>query len=795
MKNLSFLLIILLSSLSSMAQGVIKGVLTDAQSEMPLIGASVVLLDQEMTIGSVTDIDGRFMIENVPLGRQRISVSYTGYEPTTIPNIDVQAGKDIYLTISLSEAINELEEVVVRADASNKDRAINEMAAISTRQFSLEEVNRYSGGRGDVARLASNFAGVSTPDDSRNDIVIRGNSPTGVLWRIEGIPVPNPNHFSTLGTTGGPVSALNSNVLRNSDFMTSAFPAEYGNAVGGVFDLNFRKGNADRNEFMIQAGAFTGLEAMAEGPVGKNGGSYLVAGRYSFIGLIGAINNLTAATPNYRDIAFNLDLGNTKWGRFSFFGIGGNSDIDFLGSEIDSTDLFSAEDQDAFPRSNFGVLGMKHSIIFNNNTYLKTIIGATTSGNTYEEDRYFNMDTPQESKIRFAESSNQDVGFRINSFVNSKINARMTFRGGVLIENFRSDYSLSTRDEQPDLNGDGFPDVFTAYDFEGDFWLAQPYTQVRYRLTENIDINAGLHGMYSTLNDQIIAEPRASVKYQFAPKHAVTAAYGMHHQHAPLPLLFLENNEEGGNRANNEGLDFIRSQHYVLGYDYRISQDWRLKAELYYQDLDNVPVDKTPSSYSTLTEGSDFIFSFDKGNLVNEGSGYNAGVEVTLEKFFSKGYHVLFTASVFESKYTGSDGVERNTPFNNQYVLNVLGGKEWNLTPSGRTRLTVDTKFSTAGGRYVSPIDLEASQQAGFEVRREDLAFSEQQEAYFRMDLRLGLKLNSKNKRLSQHFFIDFQNVTNRDNIFLSRYNRLTNQVNTVYQAGFTPDFMYRLVF
>ena len=257
----------------------------------------------------------------------------------------------------------------------------------------------------------------------------------------------------------------------------------------------------------------------------------------------------------------------------------------------------------------------------------------------------------------------------------------------------------------------------------------------------------------------------------------------------------MENSEEGGNLSNNEGLDFIRSQHYVLGYDYRISQDWRLKAEVYYQDLDNVPVDRSATSYSTLTEGSDFIFSFDKGNLINEGSGYNAGVEVTLEKFFSKGYHMLLTASVFDSKYTGSDGVERNTPFNNQYVLNVLGGKEWNLTPSGRTRLTVDTKLSTAGGRYVTPIDLEASQQAGFEVRKENLAFSEQQDAYFRMDLRLGLKLNSKSKRLSQHFFIDFQNVTNRDNIFLSRYNRLTNQVNTVYQAGFTPDFMYRLVF
>ncbi len=144
----------------------------------------------------------------------------------------------------------------------------------------MDEVTRYAGGRNDPARLASNFAGVSSTNDSRNDIVVRGNSPTAVLWRMEGIPIPNLNHFTTLGTTGGPVSALNTNALKNSDFYTGAFAAEYGNASGAVFDLSLRTGNKDKVEKTLQLNMFSGLEAMIEGPLKqkKNGSSFLIEG-------------------------------------------------------------------------------------------------------------------------------------------------------------------------------------------------------------------------------------------------------------------------------------------------------------------------------------------------------------------------------------------------------------------------------------------------------------------------------------------------------------------------------------
>ncbi len=792
---LSFSFIIAAVSLFGQTQ-VIKGSIIDQQSEMPLIGAAVELVGSETVIGTVTDIDGYFRLEGVPIGRQVIQITYLGYEPLTMPNIVVTAGKEVILQLAMEEAIAELDAVVVTA-AVSKDKTQNELATISARTFSVEEVNRYSGGSSDVARLASNFAGVSTADDSRNDIVIRGNSPTGVLWRLEGIPIPNPNHFSTLGTTGGPVSALNPNLLKNSDFLTSAFPAEYGNALAGVFDLGLRTGNRDRHEFMLQLGAFSGLEGMAEGPL-LNGGSYAVAGRYSFVGLAAELGIPvgTNATPNYQDLTFKLDFGNTKAGKFVLFGIGGQSDIDFLSDEIDENDLFAAPDEDAFAESNFGVLGIRHNLILNNTTYLRTVIAGTTSGNTFQQSRYFLQGTDEEFTVPYADVDNTENRYSISSYVNKKFNARWTARAGVLAEIYDFDLNAQDAEEGPDTDGDGIRELITVYQFQDQATILQPFIQTQYRITEDWTLNAGLHAQYLDINSSTAIEPRLAVNWDFAPKQTLSLGYGIHSQSQSIPILLATApNGDGTFSRPNEELDFTRSQHFVLGYDFKFAPDWRLKAEAYYQDVSNVPVDPFPSSFSVLNTGADFVFPRNKFGLVNEGTGENYGIELTLEKFFSKNYYALVTTSIYDSRYTGSDGVQRSTAFNNSYVLNVLAGKEWAFGKDKRHAFTVDTKVTTAGGRRFTPTDLVASQEQGFQVDIDELAFSERLDSYFRWDLKFGVTINSSKRKLSQRFFLDFQNLTNQENVFVRRYNRQTNEVNEVLQRGFFPDFLYRVQF
>ncbi|MEZ4887053.1 MAG: carboxypeptidase-like regulatory domain-containing protein [Chitinophagales bacterium] len=801
MKNvlltLSFVFLLLqLSILNAQNTQTIKGKIIDQQSETPLIGATIEWVNPTETVGTVTDIDGYFRLENIPLGRHEFRISYIGYEPLTIPNIVVSAGKEVIMDVALRESVELLDAVVVTGSVE-KDKPQNELATISARQFSVEEVNRYSGGRSDVARLASNFAGVSTANDSRNDIVIRGNSPTGVLWRMEGIPIPNPNHFSTLGTTGGPVSALNPNLIKNSDFLTSAFPAEYGNATAGVFDIGLRSGNRDKHEFMLQVGAFSGVEAMAEGPLSKKGGSYIFAGRYAFISLVGGLGGSgTSAVPNYYDLAFKINSATTKLGQFTLFGIGGLSNIDFLHDEVDETDLFAAADEDAFADSKFGVIGLKHNILLNEKTYWRTVVARTTSVNTFEQLRYFNEGTNEEFTASYGEADNTESRWSASSYINKKFNNKFTGRVGILAELY--DYQLFSTDAEigMDTDNDGVNELVTLIDFNDNVTLLQPFVQGQYRLNNKWTLNAGLHAQYLTFNETSAIEPRLALNWDFAAQQRLSFGYGVHHQMQPIPILLGVTEDENGNVVrSNENLDFTRSQHFVLGYDYKFAPDWRLKAEAYYQSIDGVPVDPFPSSFSILNTGDDFIFPREKDYLVNEGSGNNYGLELTLEKFFSRGYYGLLTASLYDSNYKGSDGIERNTAFNNTYVLNVLAGREWKVGKDKRNALTFDTKMTTAGGRRYTPVDLEVSQQLGYEIKMEDLAYSERNDPYFRWDVKFGYRFNSPKRKISHHFYLDIQNVLDKENIFVRRYNRQTNQVNEVNQIGFFPDFMYRVQF
>ena len=777
------------------AQGqVVKGTVRDAASQATLPGATVLLVGSDPPLGTTTDLDGRFRLEAVPLGRQQLQVSFIGYQPAVVPNVLVTAGKEVVLDIALVASVESLKEVVITGERG-KDRPVNELAKVSARTFSLEEVTRYSGGRNDVARLATNFAGVSAANDSRNDIVVRGNSPTGLLWRIEGLPIGTTNHFGTLGTTGGPVSALNTNLLRTSDFLSGAFPAEYGNANAAVFDVKFRNGNTDKHEFTAQMAAFSGAELMAEGPISrKNQSSYLVSYRY---GIAGAAATGTSAVPYFQDIGFKLTSGNTKLGRFELFGMGGRSSIDFLGAEIDSTDLFADPTVDTYFTSDIGLLGLSHFLQLDDRSYLRTMVGTTYLGTTFLQNNILGAASDQDA-VRYTatDARDREQRYTVSTQYNRKFSPRLSLRAGLVNEVYDLDIDWQDRDRRagiPDDNGDSIPDYFIQVrDVQGTIDLFQAHAQAEYKFTDELSVTAGLQGQYLDLNDDVLVAPRAALAWQFRPRQRLSLAYGLHGQLVPLPILLYTDPATG---ATNTGLPFQKAHHLVLAYDHRFAGDWRVKAEAYHQWLFDVAVEDTASSYSAINEGADFIFT-ERAGLVANGTGRNYGLELTVEKFLSKGYYALVTASVFDSRYTGSDGVERNTGFANQYVLNTLFGKEWAIGKAKRNAITFDTKFTTSGGRPYSPIDLEATRaNLGREVYVDSAAYSQRYDAYLRLDVKFGIRINGKGGKVSHQFFVDLQNVTNRENIFVERYNPVTDRVSPVYQNGFFPDFMYRVQF
>lgn len=768
---------------------IVKGNIIDKVTEQGLVGATIVLLDTTQNIGATTDENGKFIIEKVPLGRHTFKISYVGYNGTTIPEILVTSGKEVVLNISLEENTEKLEEVVITAN--EKGEPNNDFSPVSTRSFSLEETNRFSGGRNDVGRLVSNFAGVATSNDARNDIVVRGNSPTAVLWRMEGIPIPNPNHFATLGTTGGPVSALNPNMLRNSDFMTGAFPAEYGNATGAVFDIALKNGNTDKFETTLQLNAFSGLEAMFEGPISKkNGSSFTLAYRYSFvaIGQSLGLNVGTSAVPKYQDLTFNFNFGNTKIGKLSLFGILSGSNIDFLGAKTDTTDLFANKNEDAYNRSQMGVVGLKHTLNINKSSFFRTVVSFSSVEGSFQRYKLTDNNGITLAQRNFIlDVKDRNTTFRINSNFNSKLSAKTSLRAGILYEIFGLNSKVLTKEYAPNW--------VLQRDFNDNFGLLQPYAQVQHKFNERLTWNIGLHAQYFTFNQKSIIEPRTSLNYQLTTSQSFSFGYGLHSQLQPLPVyLFQSQLADGSYNKENRNLDFTKAHHFVLGYTNKFASDWRLKAEIYYQSIFDAPVERNPSGYSVLNEGANFRFT-EKGNLISNGTGSNKGIELTIEKFFSKGYYILFTTSLFDSKYKGSDGIERNTTFNTQHILNILGGKEWKIGKNKKNAITFDVRMTTSGGKYFTPVDLQASKLAGREILDETKYFTQRNSDYFRFDMKFGFRLNSSKRKISHTFYLDLQNITNNKNIFQTRYNEQKQNIGQTYQIGFFPDVLYRIQF
>ncbi len=762
----------------------IKGTIGDKQSLSNLKNVTITILQTEQ--GTTSLNNGTYSITNVKPGRYDVKFSYIGYKELVLSNIIVSSGKETILDALMEESATRISEIKVRG--VNKQKVINELATNSARTFSTEEVNRYAGGRSDPGRLVSNFAGVSTPNDSRNDIVIRGNAPTGVLWRIEGMNVPNPNHFATIGTTGGPVSALNTNMLKNSDFFTSAFPSEYGNATAGVFDLGFRKGNSEKREHTFQLGALTGLEAMTEGPIKKgNGSSYLLAYRYAFTGVAQQIGIPigTAATPFYQDLAFKIVSGEGKYGRFTFFGMGGKSNITFDHKKIDSTDLFADPSTDSYFESALGLVGLKHFYKINSKAYLNTIIGAN-----YTQSE-FNLDTLNADKTlsaRVTDNISKRTVYNANTSFNKKVNNKLFYKVGIMADvmnltlNFRTRFNLPQWQQRWDYN-----DVTT---------LLQSYAHAKYNFSDKLIANLGLHAQVLTLNNSTALEPRAGLKYVATNKSTFSIGYGLHSQMQTMDVYFYRGrNANGTYDESNKNLDFTKSHHIVLGYDYAPAKNWRIKTEVYYQNIFNVPISKDTNAFSMLNNGASFNPS-NETNLQNKGTGENYGLEITLEKFFSKGYYGLATGSFYDSKYKASDGIIRNTAFNGKYVANLLLGKEIKMGKQKQNTITADIKLTSAGGRFFTPVDLEASKLKNDQVEKGSaFAFTQQNPDFFRLDIKFGYTYNSPRRKISQNFSFDIQNVTNNKNIFAERYNRVTSTVNTAYQIGFFPNFIYRLQF
>jgi len=763
----------------------VRGQVVDAVSKRGLPGATVILDDTTAFVGAACDIDGNFKLEDVPIGRINLKVTYVGYDDAFLENLVLSPSKQMVLNIELTESINKVEEVVIKGER-DKSRAINEMAIISARTFSVEETRRFAGSWQDPARAAAAFAGVSGGSDERNDIIIRGNSPTAVLWQLEGINIPNPNHLSFSGSTGGPVSILNNNMLADSDFFTGAFPAEYGNANAGAFDLKLRRGNNEEREYYFQIG-LSGLEFGLEGPFSKkHPASYLASYRYSTMAIIGlmGIDFGISAIPQYQDLTFVIDVPTTKKaGRFTLWGIGGLSSI-----HIEDNPGFNGgaqEKRDQKLGSDMGAAGLTHLIFLGERNSLKTTIAMT--GLRQWQDKFIIEETDSTSS-RYLENYNNNttIGANLHTRLNTKFNAKSSLRTGLIYDHKFISFVDSFLVEPANI-------YQVRLNLKDNYGLAQVYSQFHHKFSQKTALSIGLHGQMSTLNTSLAIEPRIGFNWKPHSRHALSVGGGMHCQMMPALTYFYQSYDSIANRyiRTNEDVGFGRSVHAILGYDWTVIPKLRVKAEFYYQYLYDVPIEPRSSHFSMVNAGENIGDVKVSDSLVNKGTGSNMGVELTVEKFFDRGYYFLLTGSLYNSLYKGSDGIERNSAFNGNYNLSALGGYEFKISP--KNTIAFDTKVTWTGGARYTPIDLDSSIVVDRTIRDFSRAYEGKYKDYFRLDMKVSFRFNGKHA--SHSLALDFQNVTNTKNVFSQNFNPETQEIDTKYQLGFLPLLYYRVEF
>lgn len=758
----------------------IRGTVVDRVSQSPIPGAVVTLLTTPPK-AVATDDKGNFRFEHVPVGKQSLKITFMGYKESMLQNLSINSGKESVLTVSLEEDATEMTEVEVNAKVE-KNKPLNEMSTVSTRAFSVEETQKFAAAANDPGRMALAFAGVVSGSDGNNTISIRGNSPNGLLWRMEGVEIPNPNHFSNVGSSGGGICILSAQLLNNSDFSTGAFAPEYGNALSGVFDLKLRRGNNNKREYTFQAGVL-GLDMAAEGPFKKGyDGSYLINYRYSTLSVLEKMGvPLFGATTNFQDLSFNIFLPTKKLGNFTAFGFGGLSD-QFSYAKKDSVkweeDQFYKSDQRFY--ANTGAVGITHTKLFQNQSYLKTALVASGNKNGYKESE---LQNDYSTFLKKYEQSFVQDKVTLSSVYTRKINARSNIRTGIILNELG--YKLLMRDP------DSLKVLRDKIDVKGQTQTAQAFFQWNYKPMPKLTTNIGAHYLQLFLNNSWSLEPRASVKYDLNSKNSLTAGYGLHSQIQPIGVYFSRQPmQDGSYTTPNKNLNLSKAHHIVLGYDHIINEFSHIKTEVYYQHLFNVPISKDPNStYSIINE----INGYNPEAMTNKGLGRNMGLEMTYERFLHRNFYYIVSLSLYDSKYKAPNGNWYNTRYNTNTALSITAGKEWILKGAKNRVLGVNIKSIYVGGLRNTPIDLPASIAAGETKYQDDKTFELKNPDYYRLDLRLSIKRNYTH--VTSTFAIDIQNVTNRRNVGGQYFDEKTAEIKYWYQLPLLPLLSYRLEF
>lgn len=750
----------------------IRGIVIDSKTNMPIEFATVSLLENPL-FGTVTDSLGKFNIKNVPVGRYNIQTSFFGYHATIMNEIVVTSSKEVNLEIFLNENIFQLDEIVV-FPKTKKEELINSMAITGGRMISMEEAGRFANGFDDPARLVTAFAGVAGQVGS-NALTIRGNSPQYTKWQLEGAEVPIPSHFADYTSLGGGfLSALNSNVITNSDFYNGAFPADYNNALAGVFDMRMRIGNNQHYEHSFLTGLM-GMEFASEGPISKSkGSSYLFNLRASNTSLV--TNGETKLS--YQDMTFKLNFPAKRLGTFSIWGLGlldyskvkAEKDISKWETMVDRRN--SKDNLEKF------MGGITHKYIIDSQTSISSSLVST-----YSSDRTLADQINSEGQsVCVGDVMNRNWNFIASTFLNKKFSSKHTNRIGVRFTHlsYDLDYKISPAFglDHPAVSISKGNDNSTA-------WSA--YTTSLFSFNQHLTGTLGMNLNHFALTNEWSLEPRAALKWSPNDKKSLALAYGLHSQRERLNYYYVKKNIDG-KTYTNKNLEFTKAHHMSLSYNWRLAPNLNLKIEPYFQYLFQIPVEEG-STFSIVNHQDYYLDRI----LTNNGSGKNYGIDVTLERYMKDGFYYMLSGSIFKSKYKGDDNVWRNTRYDRGFLLNIVAGKEWMTGKQKQNALGINGRIFAHGGDRYTPID-EAKSHEEHEINfDESKAYSKQFKPAINGDFSINYRINKK--KVSHEISLKLLNVGMKTGMFFYEYNESAHKIKKEDGMGLIPNITYKIYF
>ncbi|HAA16529.1 MAG TPA: hypothetical protein DCE41_34405 [Cytophagales bacterium] len=762
---------------------VLRGQVVDVETQSPLPGAVLRIsrvFDDSVMAAAVTDAEGAYLIAEMPVGVYHISVQAAFFAPNIREDVAVVSTKETIIDFALSPSQISLDEVEVTANPF-RGEALNHLASVSAVTITPEQTRKFAGSWDDPMRVITAYPGVVQQTSGFNDFSIRGNAPTGMLYRLEGVPIHNPNHFGQAGTAGGFVTQFSSELLSRSDFFSSAFPAEFGNATAAAFDFRFRSGNNERREHTVKASLF-GLDLATEGPFSQNSkASYLANYRYSTLGILASFIDVGGVRPNYQDFSFLVDLPVKNGGTFKVFGIGGLSDLTVGQSGTDSTELSLDERRSRRQQgNNSGAIGVAYYQPTSGQSYLHAAV-ATSAAHYYDNAQFLEDD--------FTWSERDYSDYRMGQVYatvdyNHQFGNRHSNKTGIVFGHQQHTYGAG----RYAIFLDG---IDTLNETEGAGQHLQVFSQSKFDLTPRLSLNAGVNYLYFFLNGRSSVDPRVGLTYLWSSDKKLSLAYG-HHSRIENLTVYYTQNPTGfeGQGLVNQDLELMKAHHGVLNYTQMITPSLKLSMEGYFQHQYNVPVE-----VGGLYTVQNLYGQLPNVALANTGIGQNYGMELLLHRFTKNGLYFMASASVFEARYDVGDGIWRNQEFNQGFSYNLLVGKEYSLKPKGdKDRIMgLNMNWRHSGGTWRNPIDLDESRLYGWTQYDWSNPNSVEQPQIYNLDFTFTWRtLRSK---ISGDFYVSIKNLYSNRAVINIEYDAVLDDIDTTLDYTTIPIIGYKVTF